>query len=416
MSNKTPKNYILIQAIFLFLICTLFFFIIINFNVHKYHEQQFGQLADSFLQGKLFLVEPSQHWPNPEEPTDLVPWQNHYYWPEGPFPAIILMPFIFLLKLTNYQFYQGYLQIFFIGFIFWLCFKQNKKIGYSNIDSSFLATAFCFASMFLGVAAISSSYHFAQVITVLLLLLIINEYLFNKRYWFIGIIFGFIALTRTTACVGALFFVLEILSSSDSKDSKNKIKNLFQLIFPIVAIFSPMLYYNGMRFGNIFEQGYALAPLIPSLSKARAYGLFSLVHVPGNLYYALLASPLPVLKDGTSQVLKFPFITANQWGMSIFITSPYLIYLFFLKHKDKISILLLITTAAIAMPIFCYYGIGYRQFGYRYALDFMPFLFLLFTKNYFAEKQVLSVNLKAIIILSSFLNLYLLVSSIFYNN
>jgi hypothetical protein len=408
--KKIQKPNSLIQTYILFNICLLFFSFTLCFNIHKHHEQQFVQLADSFLQGKLYLIEPSQHWPNPEEPLDLIPWQDHYYWAEGPFPAIVLMPFVYFSRLIKLSFYQGYLQIFLVLFIFLLYFKQNRKIGYDNIDSLFMAYAFCFASMFLGIAMISSSYYFAQAITVLLLLLIINEYLSKKRYWLIGILFGFIALTRITACVGVILFALEILFTTNSK---NKIKNLCQLFLPITIISSSLLLYNKMRFGNIFEQGYGLQPEIPSLMKARSYGLFSLVHVPGNLYYAFLASPTPVFKDGLSHVLKFPYITADPWGMSVFITSPYLIYLFCLKYKDKISFLLLATILAVATPIFLYNGIGYSQLGYRYALDFMPFLFLLLAKNYFSQKQKLSMGFKIIIVFSSFLNLYLLLGLIY---
>ena len=66
--------------------------------------------------------------------------------------------------------------------------------------------------MFLGVAMISWSWYYAQVVTVFLLFLALLEYFHKKRYWLISIIFGLIALTRITAGIGIIFFILEIIS------------------------------------------------------------------------------------------------------------------------------------------------------------------------------------------------------------
>jgi hypothetical protein len=94
--------------------------------------------------------------------------------------------------------------------------------------------------------------------------------------------------------------------------------------------------------------------------------------------------------------------------MGIFYTSPYFLYLFFLKHKDGISRMLIITVLVIALPVFLYYGIGVFQFGYRYSLDFLPFLFLVLIKNYKEQKGNLGAGFKAVIIASTLFNLYML--------
>jgi hypothetical protein len=385
------------------------FFLILSFYFNIGHvcgEPEFSHLADSFLQGKIYFVENSAFWPSPSAYSDAVFLNGHYYWSEGPFPAIILMPFVFLFKLINLLFYQGYLQFLLVILVFWLCWQISKKIGHSTIDSLFLAFAFCAASMFLGVALVSWSWYFSQVVVVSLVFSAILEYLGKKRYWLIGIIFGLLAITRITASIGVVFFVLEILFS-DKHLSKEKLKKLFQLILPVILIFSFLLSYNYLRYNKFFEEGYSYMPLRADLNQARSYGLFSPIHIPGNLYYALLVPPLPVFKDQISQVLTFPFIKTNPWGMSVFITSPWLIYLFFLKYRDKISVYLIITIMAVALPIFLFYGIGYRQFGFRYALDFMPWLFFLFNRNYFQQQQKLTNGIKILILASSLFNLYL---------
>lgn len=391
-------------------IIILVFFLLITFvfNVllgKVWAEQQFSLLGFSFLNGNLFLAENVPQI-NTQQLGDLISWQGHYYWPEGPFPAIVLVPFIFLFKLIGLFFYQGYLQFILILFTVFFIYKICKKIGYKKDDSLFLINAFCFASMFLGVALVSWCWYYSQVVTVFLLFWSLYEFFHKKRYWLLGFIFGFLLITRVTACFGVVFFILELFFSSN----KHKVKNLIFLLLPIFFMLFLLLFYNYLRFGSFFEQGYSLITVVSPLAEAMKYGLFGLVHLPGNLYYSLLAPPLLVFKDNISHVLSFPFLKNNPWGMSIFITSPYLIYLFFLQYKDRISKFLLFTAIIIAIPIFLYYGIGYRQFGYRYALDFMPFVFLLFIKNYYEKNTFLSSRMKFLIIFSSFFNLYVFFS------
>jgi hypothetical protein len=135
--------------------------------------------------------------------------------------------------------------------------------------------------------------------------------------------------------------------------------------------------------------------------------VFSPIHLAGNLYYLLLASVVPVFRDGISSVLQFPFLRANEWGMSIFVTSPMTFYLFLLNYRDRCSQLILTTVVIISVPILLYYGIGGPQFGFRYSLDFLPLLFFLLMRNYRQKYTKLSSGLKALILVTSLTNLYL---------
>src|SRR3989304_853027 len=195
---------VLITTLETFFLITLFFFTISALFI-DWGEQQFSFLAQSFLHGSLDI---SQF---PTALNDAVFFAGKYYWPLGPFPALILTPFVFIFNFLNSFFYQKYLQIPLIFWIIYLIYVISKKIGYKAKDALYLAASFGFAS-------------------------------------------PFIALV--------LLFI-----------------------------------YNYTRFGNIFEQGYSYQILRGGVLKAREYGLFSLIHVPGNLYYFLLATPAPVLLD-----------------------------------------------------------------------------------------------------------------------
>ena len=95
-------------------------------------------------------------------------------------------------------------------------------------------------------------------------------------------------------------------------------------------------------------------------AQARAYGEFSLIHVPAGLYSAIFRAPVTVLRSSSSWTLKFPYIQNNVYGMSIFVTSPYLLSLF--AHKwssfEKRERNLLIAILVSALFVFSYFGLG----------------------------------------------------------
>ncbi|KKQ83983.1 MAG: hypothetical protein UT08_C0025G0004 [Candidatus Woesebacteria bacterium GW2011_GWB1_38_8] len=363
--------------------------------------QQFVYLARSFNQGKLYFIQLGDAlW------HDTVFFNANYYWPLGPFPAILISPFVFLFDNLKISFYQSFVQIPLVIAIYFLVFKMARRLTYSFNNSLFMAFAFCFASVFMGVAFTSSSWYFAHVVTVFLLLLILNEYLTKKRYWLIGIIFGLVALTRLTAFLGIIFFILGILLNR-KVELGIRLARLVELLSPVVPFLAIMGYYNYFRFGNFLEQGYSLQSIGGQLSSLRSsHGLYSIFYLPTNLYYFLIAPPTPVI-DEVSRLLVFPFLRYDLWGMGILFTSPYILKLFSFRFEDLETKTLLLAIFLVALPIFLYYGIGWAQFGYRYSLDFFPLLFLLFAKKMRQGSENLSIGVKVLIIISSLFNYYL---------
>lgn len=394
MNLKKLVSYYLLIYFVLF-----FFFVALAFNITITKEQQFSYLAQSFLQGKLYFLEQPGSW------GDAVYYQGHYYWPPAPFSAVLLMPFVSLFGLFGKFFYQGYLQPFLVLSVFFLWYKLAQKFKHSLSDSLYLAFAFCFSSVFLGVAFWPWSWFFTQVVYTLLLVLALYEYVNKKRYWLIGLLVGLIGATRPEGFLVAIFFVLEIVFVV-KEPFRQKIIYLTKFSFGPVLSIALLAGYNFARFGNPFEQGYGAQILPDFIDKSRSYGLFSLVHLPRNLYQLFLGLPLPVYRD-ISHNLVFPFIKANPWGMSLFLTNTYLLYLLSLKYKDAVSKIILVVVLIILLLILFCYSIGFRQYGYRYALDFLPFLNFLLIRNYHLGRPVLSARFKTLILLSAFLNLYL---------
>lgn len=405
MSEKISKIAFLYCLLPVLLLLTIYF----NLNYSAIlPRDQFTDLAQSMMHGQLnFLPQFTTI-----QTSDMAEFSEKYYWPLGVFPALFILPFVTIGQITNLNIPIQEISNFVLSLlIFYLCFSIARKYKFEKLDSIILAMAFCFGSMFLGILFLPVSWYFAQTVTVAFLFAALVEYLNKKRWWIIGILLGCVFLTRITAGLGIVFFILIILTH-ENETKRSKGIQLLQLLVPFGICIGADAAYNYMRFNSFFEQGYRYQVLLfGALSKAREYGLFSLLHLPGNLYYAFLHEPLPVFKDTVSHVLKFPFIRPDPWGMGIFFTSPYLLYLFFMEYKDTVSIILLSTIGLIALPIFLYYGIGFSQFGYRYALDFMPFVFFLFVRNYALKAQKLTPALRLVIFFSIVFTLYLFFAS-----
>ncbi len=368
-------------------------------------DLHFVSLASSFLNGVwYFLADPNPvsgfFW------NDTVLYNSRHYWPHQPLPVLLIVPVVFFLNNTGFIFYQQIIHFLLCILVFGFTILIARKLRYTKFDSYVLATAFVFSSYFFGIAVVPSSYFFAHVVCTLLWMLIIFEFVSKRRWILIGTFLGCVFLTRSTSLLAGIFFVIYLLKNNISA------KQVISFFVPVVLAVFISFGYNFIRFGNIFEQGYSMQKLsFPQLIKAKSYGLFSLEHLPGNIYYFLIKSPDPVLKDGVSQVLKFPFFTYDLWGMGIFWISPYLLwFLFNIKRVIRIRTVryLLISAMITAVPIFLYYGVGFYQFGYRYGMDFFPLIFLAFMIAYRSKEEQLSFSLRLTIFFSSIFNAYLL--------
>lgn len=187
-----------------------------------------------------------------------------------------------------------------------------------------------------------------------------------------------------------------------------KLNQIFKLItLPLVSL-ALFGFYNYYRFGNFLDTGYGYIPeTFPGLIAAKEYGLFSLKHLPGNLYILLFKSPEPIYLDNFSFVLKFPYLEASKWGMGIFFTSPVLVYLILAQLKERYVLSSLITTGILLIVPLTFYGMGIWQYGYRYALDIYPFLLLILGSIFKKEMPFLA---KCLIVCGIIFNLLFMYS------
>jgi hypothetical protein len=364
--------------------------------------QQFSDLAQGFLRGHLYLWH--THYSFGFDP---VLYNHHQYWDEGGFPAITLLPFSAIFLLFHKVFYQQYLQWVFILGVAYFVYGLARRFRYSKEDSLILSFAFTLGSVFVGVSLIASSWDYAQVVTTFLLFGSLYEYFMRRRWWLIGVLCGCVFLTRATAAPIVIFFALEIWSTS-----KLNLKKYLPVALPMAGAIGLQALYNFLRFHSPLNGGYQYQLLEASSAESRALGVFSVKHIPANAYALLLSPPQTVTSSPTTWTLTFPYIRSNSDGISIFMTSPYLLSLFSRKWAsfDKTARHLLVAVLFSCLAVLCFYGIGRTQFGYRYSLDFLPELFVVFMMTYRVEHQRLSRGMKFLLLASGIFNFYILLT------
>jgi len=365
-------------------------------------ENQYYLLAQSFLHGKLYFIQP------PNDLGDTVFVNEKYYWPNPPFPAILMMPFIIVLPFVESYMLPVSLNLM-VLFGIVLILHQTLKGICNKKDINYWIFTFMFSTVFFGVAATPTSWYFAHTLSVFLIFVALLLYKKGVPIKYIGLIYGLIAMTRFTAAVGIVYFLLMIFIDNivEKRNIARFIKKSLELLLPFLMLVTFLFLYNYARYGTWQELGYLHNKLHSELEEGRSYGLLSPKHVPGNLYYLFLNTPKPIFVSGLSHVLQFPYLKTDPWGMSIFVTSPFFLLLFTYTYKRRESIVLLLTSIIVCIPILLYFGIGWYQFGYRYSTDFLPYLFILLVSEYTQKNKELSNRMKLLIILTAVSNTFL---------
>ena len=311
---------------------------------------------------------------------DYVVSNGHKYLPFGPLPALLLVPFLPLLNVGMPLVLAGYV---FSAINVVLFYRVLKVAGISDERRHWATLLYFCGTPYLSVTLVGISTYFAHIVVTTFLILAIWEALGRRRILLVGLCLGLAAASRLTTLFTIPFFIWMLWPASASNESSSaRAARLSALVGGVLVPLLLLFWYNYARFGNPMETGFGKAVLYRDvLYNARSVGLFSIAHVPKNLFMMLLQGPRPVGGDSTA-VLRFPYIEPSRWGMGLFFTSPALLYIFRAPRRDRLVQACWVAVIVTMIPLITYYGIGYVQFGYRYALDFMPFLILIASRGF----------------------------------
>jgi hypothetical protein len=358
-------------------------------------DAYFHLLADAFLHGRLFLI-------NPPSTADLTFFNNQWYVAFPPLPAVLLTPIVALLgpERVNTVLFVNIIGALNTALVYILLYSFAKITGKTLSTSSrlWVTALFGFGTVHWYVSTLGQVWFISQVCTVTFVLLATISVINRSPAWVSGLFLGLAMFARPNIifCYPLLlgFFVEQIRQTTSQINRRSIIQWILLSILPIFISSALLLGLNFIRFGNFLDFGYQQMNVNPRFADdLLTYGQFNLHYVSHNLQIMLLATPTWV------KVLRG--FSLDPEGMSILITTPALLTLYKTKSKTPIIVGAWAAFGLLLIPIACYYTTGWMQFGYRFCLDLIVPLIILFASTL---SPTMNLRLKLLILLGVIIN------------
>jgi hypothetical protein len=322
------------------------------------------------------------------------------------FPVVAMAPFV---ALHGYQFNDTSFGVF-IGALaiafFYSLLKLLSQLGESRRaewENIVLSVVLGFGTVFFYCAIRGEVWFSAEVLGVLLTCLYLRFAVSARSPALAGLFFSMAVLTRTPLLFTGIFFLAEAFCPSPqdrlaqlkaglkSRTAWQKIGRFTLGALPIAVAAAA---YNQVRFGAVGDFGHNFLFANRVNADIDQWGLFNLHYLPRNFQAAFLLLP----KIGTQ-----PFrLGYDPNGLSLLLTLPLLVLLFVPKEHRRLAIALWLAVAACALPGLLYQNNGYMQFGFRFSLDYTPYLILLFAIGGWSLKRKPVIALLALGFLGNF--------------
>lgn len=383
-------------------------------------DNHYAHLAQGFLEGRLSL--PGRppgtndwacfdtHLRGPCPPGFFFPRAEpgRYVWYVSfpPFPGLVIAPLVAVLGVDAPDRLFWALLAGLGPALLFVTLRRLREDGVSERtlrDDLLLTLLFAFGSVFFFVAVQGTVWFAAHVVATTLLCLFVHFGIGARRPVLAGLMLGLCFLTRPTTAALAILMALEIVrvtqrerarlppSESDAPTTGDGVapgnarsesmwatlRNVeWSRALRLGALFSaPILvcggiamWMNDARFDDPFEFGHSLLQ-IGWRGRIDRWGLFNYHYVARNL--AVFTSSLPWL------TAEPPHVIISRHGLALWVTTPALLML--LSPVRQSPVLRALTWAVIPVIILnlMYQNSGWVQFGYRFALDYLPLLFVM---------------------------------------
>ena len=299
--------------------------------------------------------------------------EKHTFVSFPPAPAVLMMPAV---AVVGYGANDVLFTVLFAGLntlLLFLLLRQLQRRGHSPrgpTEQIWLTVLFAFGSAHLWCAVLGEVWFTALIVGVTFHLAYLYFAIDARRPLLAGLCLAAAFSTRATLLFAAVFFYLQLFFPNDGKrlPARELARRFALFSAPCAAVGLLLLLYNYVRFENPLEFGhiYLAGGTIPRI---RDYGLFHPHFLPRNLVSAFTLTP-KILTEA-------PWLKLSKHGMSIFLSTPALLWLARTRRVGRLGAHLALTALVLAVPIFLYQNTGWEQFSFRFALDFLPLLICL---------------------------------------
>lgn len=351
-------------------------------------------------------------------------------------PALLLIP---LVLVDGLDVNQTMVSAFFGALTALIAFGIARRFSDNLRTQLFLTALAAFGTQLWYSAADGSVWHFAHTTAVFFVFAAIYATVALRSPLLAGAFVGAAFMCRPTTILAGLFPLVAfsdrwlVAAAGQALWRRLRIRPLVQLAIGVAPFVLLTGVLNALRFGSPFESGYSYSEQVYQTYLASVYnhGIFDISYIPRHV--AVFFEGLPNFANHG------PFVWPSWFGQALWATSPPLLYALFvhlrryrrvalfgagalglacaamlipaawnglrgapppaaiplglnilpfwvliaaaivaaLAFRDRIALACWAAIIAIASLDWMFAATGWAQFGYRYGLDFMPFLFLL---------------------------------------
>jgi len=298
--------------------------------------------------------------PTPPSTGDMAFYHGRWYSFFPPLPALGLIPFVLLFGgplHTPVPLLSALLGALSVGTAYQICERAGLRLHVRL----FLTAFFGFGTVAWYAASNGTPWYFVQTCTVFFYMLCLHESFGKNRPALVGALFGCALLCRNPVALGFPFLLW--------REERWDFGRLRGFLVPIAFAVGVQLWWNYARFGNPLDTGYGHIMMASYLRPSFEQGMFSIVHLPWQLYSIFFLAP--------AFRATWPYLQLNPNGQSLLLTSPAFLYTLEANLRERRVQLGLLAVLATAAPQLLYYANGWVQFGIRFSLDYTPILFAL---------------------------------------
>jgi hypothetical protein len=372
-------------------------------------DDHFSHLAESFLAGELGVVGNQPDGTNDWACYDTVEHGacpiNRYRFPASeaeryrwyvsfpPMPAVVMMPIVAAFGRDIPDRLVWALLAGFGPALLFVLLRFLSETGRSRRrpwENLLLSGLFAFGTVYFYTAVQGTVWFAAHVVAVPLTCLYVLFGLDARRPWLAGTMLALAFMTRPSIAFLAPFFLVEALKAARPDDAPAApedslvwkrlwvwlggvrwgaaVRPLAAFAVPVLLVGGLAMWMNHARFEDPLEFGHAYLQ-IRWRPRIERWGLFSYHYFAKNL--AVFVAAMPWL----SQLP--PYITISRHGIALWLSTPNLLWALWPKRVTSTMVGLFAASAVVCVLNLCYQNSGWVQFGYRFALDYLPLLFVL---------------------------------------
>ena len=343
-------------------------------------DNHYVYLADAMLHGRLHIEG------KPPHRNDWAQYNGKWYVSFPPLPAVLMIPGVAVFGMS---FNDRIFTLFFAAagpallFLILAALARRRTIDRPQWELALLSFLYGLGTVYYFAAVQGSVWYTAHMVGGVFLLLFILASLGGRHPLLAGLTLGAAFACRPPMLLAFPFFFYEaVISQMDTEKSFKEgvralvrqsglctvLKPLMLIAIPLALVLTALMAMNYARFDNPFEFGHKLLK-VRWTGRIERWGLFNYHYLARNLATAFTLLPW----ISTSK----PYIQISNHGLALWFTTPVLLYILWPTVRTRFYTALAVTAAVTAVPSLLYQNSGWVQYGYRFALDYMPFLILL---------------------------------------